>query len=73
MPRITKGWKAALWKDVKVGQEVFIKGWRLHAPWAYGPHKVVDAEKRKLLNNKGQEFLSYPENLIVMEVANGNA
>ena len=69
---IPEGFRPIKWADVKNGQQVWLRGTDggpTKAPRAYGPHTVVDKQKRKLKspNEVWTEFTYYPEELLYMD------
>lgn len=61
---IPEGFKRIMWKDVEVGRQVWLWGTKLGAPEAYGPHTVVDKERKKLHSPVNMDFTHYPEELL---------
>ncbi len=51
------------WSEAKPGQDVYLKGTDNGAVRFYGPHRVLEPEKRRLENRRGVTFRHYPENL----------
>lgn len=53
------------WSEAKTGQKVYLRGLRFGEPYHYGPHEVVNPDKRVLINVVGRTFTHYPEDLAV--------
>jgi hypothetical protein len=65
---LPKGYKRVMWADVYETQVVWLWGTALGEPEAYGPHTIVDKERKKLHSPAGMDFTHYPEELLVKEV-----
>jgi len=60
-----KLFKAVAWFVVKDGQKVYLKGKQWGAFRAYGPYTVKQQSRRMLVNNKGNAFMHYAEELLL--------
>lgn len=55
------------WKQVTHGEIVWLRGSHNDRFRAYGPHTVVDREKRTLKGKHGGDFTHYPEDLLILK------
>jgi hypothetical protein len=60
-----EGFKKVKWKEVVMGQKVFLQGTHLGKFRAYGPHVVVSSEARLLRNKQGRSFMHFSEELLI--------
>lgn len=65
--KIPSGFKRIKWDDVSESHTVWLLGTSLGEPEAYGPHTVVDKERRKLHSPADMDFTHYAEDLLVEE------
>lgn len=62
---IPEGYQKVYWECLSPGREVYIVGTNDGTPWAYGPHTVVDTEKKILVNSRGSQFYEQTDGLLV--------
>ncbi len=62
--KLWKGFTPAPWNTLTPGEEVFIAGSDRGKPRAYGPHVVVNPQRKVLKNLKGVDFLVYQDVLL---------
>ena len=62
--KLWKGFERVRWAELKEQREVWIAGMAGVTPAVYGPHRVIDVDKRVLQNSMGTNFLQYPDILL---------
>jgi len=62
--RFWPGYRRIAWSSCKAGQEVWIAGAVEGRPSAYGPHTIVDPQKRLLRNQAGTTFFQHQDILL---------